>query len=131
MEDGEDAREGRRRYSSKMADETLPVDGTKLISNNMPVLVREAARDPKRIGLSPSRERCDDDCAQMSIELVRRDDDAGASLLDLASARRIQINEEDIPATDWLHAYHCHSASSKRVGVGASSILSPSSARNR
>lgn len=105
------------------------IHGSKLIQDNLAALCQEAASDSKRVRPARRGERCNDRSPQMGVELVWRNDDAGAGLADFASAGRVEGNEEDLPAPN-RSLYHCQSSSSNRVGVGASRSRSPSSSRN-
>ncbi len=127
LKDGDDTRECCRRKTSEMANKMFPVDGTKLIGDDMTAHVHEATCHAERKRLAPGRERRDDDGAKMRVEVVGRHHDTGSSFLDLGAARWIQVDEEDLSAADQLRGYHCHSVSSKWVGVGGSSSLSPPS----
>lgn len=131
LKDGENARECRRREAPEMTHKSLSIDGTKLIRHDLAVLPGEAARSAEGVRLARGRQGRDDEGAKVGVEFVRRDDDVRPSLPDFAPARRVQIHEEYLATPDRLHSYHRHSSSSKRVGVGASSSRSPSSARSR
>src|ERR1700688_1885766 len=81
----------------------------------------KAARDSKRILMPTRRKRRDNEGAQVLVELIARNNYARTGLSDLASTRWIDVYQKDFAAAHLAQRYHCHSSSSKRVAVGASS----------
>ena len=57
----------------------------------------------------------------MLIELMGRDDEAGARLPYLAPGRRVQVDEMDVTTREDAAGYHSHSSSSKMLGGTSSS----------
>jgi hypothetical protein len=73
-----------------MLDESPSVHRTDLIQNDESFFPLKAARNAERIGMTACRHRSNDDSAEMMVQLIGRDDEAGASLLDLANDLRVQ-----------------------------------------
>ena len=96
----------------------------------MATLVREAARDAKRIRLSASREGSNHNGAKVRSELVERYHYAWPCLADRAPASRVPGYEKHLSTSGCPVGYHRHSVSSKRVGVGGSSSWPPPPARS-
>jgi hypothetical protein len=90
----------------------------------------EAKAHSERVGVAARRERCHDQGAEVGVQLVRGDHHAGSGLSNLAATGRVEIDEEDIPATDPCYRQR-HSFSSNRVEVGLSSSRSSPSSRMR
>jgi len=113
-----------------MAHEAFVVYGAKLVKDDLAALCHEAAGDAERVRAARRGERRYDRSSQMSVELVWGDDDARPGLPNLAAARGVEIDEEDLPAPNRSRPYHVHSSSSNRLGAGASRSRSPSSLRS-
>ncbi len=67
----------------------MSIDGTHLIQNHESVSFLEAAGDPEGVGVPSGRHRRHEDGAEMPIQLIRRQDEAGAGLLDFPPSRGI------------------------------------------
>ena len=70
------------------------INGSKLVQHNVTGFPTESTGDAIGIGLLPGGQGSDNGGAQMMIELVGRDHEAGARLTDLTSANRIQLDEK-------------------------------------
>ena len=92
---------------------------------------RKTARDAQGISVRTRRKRRDNECGQVLVEIVGRNDDARTRFSHLASARWIEVYQKDFTAAHRAQCYHFHSSSSKRVAVGASSKRSSSRWRIR
>ena len=77
-------------------DETVPIDNSQLISHNMAVFAVKPATHTKRVWMSASCERRNNESAKVSIQLVRRHYDTRPRLPDFRSSRGIQRDKEDI-----------------------------------
>src|SRR5438067_4460006 len=120
---------GHRLQFAESFDEASTIDRADLIEHDLTVLACKSTTYARWIGLSFRRHGRDDDSAEVAIHLIRRHDDARSDLLDLASDRRIEIDEVDVEPPD----YHSHSAPSKAVSDAGSSgsLSSPRSAMRR
>src|SRR5688572_13338459 len=101
----------------KMSDQPGFVDGPKLVQRKVANLSSERHRNAPRIGAPTGGHRRHDDGAQRLVQVVWRDDRAGASLADFAASRWIELNEDHVKSSS---GYHSHSSSSKIVAVGGS-----------
>lgn len=119
-----------RREATEPATEPLGIDGPELIQCDETRSTLKATRYAPGIGSPARRHRHDDHGAQVLVQLVRRNDEAGAGLLDLAARRGIQPYEVHFAAGPGGPRYfHSHSSRSKRVAVNSSKR--PSAARSR
>jgi len=120
-----------RREAAKLTNQTRSVHCSDLIEHNMPDPSRKTARDTKWIFARTRGKRRDNECGQVLVEIVGRNDDAGTRFSHLAAARRIEVYQKDFTAAHLARCYHFHSSSSKRVPVGASSKRSSPRSRIR
>ncbi len=91
LEDVEQVVHGRRRNSPEMANQPRSIHGPKLIDDNLTVLAGEAAWPAKRVAMRGRGHGRDNDCSQMSVQVVGGHDHAGSRLLDLGSSRGVEI----------------------------------------
>ena len=117
-EDCQGLRERRRGERAESLNETFAADSPDLVENDVPVLAGEANYDAKWVRMTAPGQRCNDEGANMGVEVVRRYDHAGACLANLPAAGRIELDEPHLTASNGRR-YHAHS-SSKRVAEGAS-----------
>jgi hypothetical protein len=71
--------------------------------------------------MASSGEGSHDKSSQMGIEFIWRGNYTRANLLDLSTYGWIKTNQKYITPLDIFSLHHCHSLSSNRVGVVASS----------
>ena len=94
--------EGARKRSGRQAAEPLgksfDIDSTNLIHDNETVLPTKSAGDAKRIRVSAFRQRRNNDCPNMGVQVIRRHDYAGARSTNLTATRRVQLHEKYIAA---------------------------------
>jgi hypothetical protein len=88
--------ERRHRQTPQSLHETFPIYSPQLISHNMAVLSFKPAPHTKGVWMAASGERGNNESAKVSIELIRRHDDARPRVPDFRSSRRIQRDKEDI-----------------------------------
>ena len=103
-----------------MPNESPSVHSSKLVQHNVPVLPTKAAGNPKRVRMATSRHGSDQECANVTVQFVRRDDHAWPCSLDLFAPGWIERHEINIAAKGNTHL-QTHSESSKSVDVGSSS----------
>jgi hypothetical protein len=67
-----------------------------LIENNVTGLALESARNAKWIWIPAAGQRCNDVCANVNIQFIRRNHQARASLPYLAPPCRVELDEDYI-----------------------------------
>jgi hypothetical protein len=83
--------------ASQTFDEAISIDGPQLISHHVPILAIESAAHTKGVGMPTSCERRNNEGAEMSIQFIRRDNNAWPYFPDFRSTRWIQGNKKDVP----------------------------------
>ncbi len=131
LEHLEDLRECCGGEAPQTAHQTLVIYRADLVENNVSSSSPKPAWHSKWVGVAPSRNGRDNECPQIRVEFIRRDDHTWASLADFATPRRVEIDQEDLPPTHRTARHHFHSLSSNRVRVGGSSRWSSSRSRIR
>jgi hypothetical protein len=84
------------RQTPQSLDKTVPIYSPQLISHNMTVFAVKPATHTKRVWMTSSCERRNNESEKVSIQLVRRHYDTRPRLPDFRSSRGIQRNKEDI-----------------------------------
>jgi hypothetical protein len=87
---------GSLRQTPQSLDETVPINSPQLISHYMTVFAVKPATHTKRVWMSASCERRNNESTKVSIQLIRRHDDTRPGLPDFKSSRWIQRDKEDI-----------------------------------
>ena len=77
------------RKTPQSLDETLPIYGPQLISNNMTIFAFKPATHTKRVWMAAGGKRRNLNGAKVSIQLIWRDHDTRPGLLDFRSSRGI------------------------------------------
>ena len=91
--------------------------------------VRQSDREHAKGSATACRHRRNDGRSQVPCEFIRRNNQAGPCLLNLASGRRVETHEVHIAARQRLVAYQRQSFSSKSFRNGGSSSRSSPAAR--
>src|SRR3712207_3085793 len=84
-EDGQDLLAGLLVDQAEPPGEAGLVHGAELVENDLPPLPLKSARNPRRVRGALRGHRGDDDGPDEAVHLVRRDDEAGAGLLDFTA----------------------------------------------
>ena len=84
------------RQTPQSLDESVPIDGPQLVRHNMTFFAVKLTTHTKRVWMSASCERCNNESAKVSIQFVRRHYDTRPRLPDFRSSRGIQRDKEDI-----------------------------------
>ena len=87
------------------------IDGPQLIEDDTAGLALKTTRHAIGICMPARRERSDNGCTEVLIELIGRDNQTRARLSDLASPRRVEFDEKHLAATRGASSglYHSHS----------------------
>lgn len=117
----ENARDRCGRKPPQTSCDPLFVDRSDLIEDDKAWPAVEATGYAEWVWMPPGGEGCDNECAEMGIELVWRHDDAGTRLAALPAAGWIEVDQQDLPSAHDGSSYHLHSFRSNLVGVGSSS----------
>ena len=128
LQDTQRFRQGGGTDRPETANQPCPIYSPELVEDDVAVLLQEPARDAEGVGVAPRRHWSDEKRTEVLVQLIRRDDDAGSCLTDLATLGWIERNEVDVTSLRCRHS-HVHSDSSNAVGVGSSKR--PSSPRAR
>jgi len=68
--------------ASQTFDEAISIDGPQLISHHVPILAFESAAHTEWVGMPSCCERRNNEGAEVSIQLIRRDNNARSCLPD-------------------------------------------------
>ncbi len=98
LQPSQDGRNGLRCEPPEGTEKALGVDGTELVQSDEARSALKAAPHSPRVCAPSRRHRRNDHSAQVLVQLVRGNDETGASLLNVAAERRIQPNEVDFAA---------------------------------
>ena len=126
VEHGHDVPRGHVADSAKAANQPSLVDGTNLVQHDLTVFSLEAQGNTGGIDTACGGHGCHDDRGDVTVQFIRRDHDARASLLNLVPLRGIQADEIDLKTSD----YHSHSVVSHFVGGSEPSSRRASSPRS-
>ena len=86
----------RLRQTPQSLDETVPINSPLLISHYMTVFAVKPATHTKRVWMSASCKRRNNESTKVSIQLVRRHYDTRPGLPNFRTSRWIQRDKEDI-----------------------------------
>ena len=78
-------------------DEAISIDCPQLISHNVALLSVDFAAHTKWVWMTTRRQGRHNEGAQVSIQFIGRDNDAGSCFPDFRSTRGIQGNKKDVP----------------------------------
>ena len=111
--------------SSESLEESLSVNGAKLVQRHKSGTLLEAARDAPGVGVAASRHRRNYDRSQVLIQFIRRDDQTRPGLADFTAKRWIKTDQVNLASLRRLgRHYQVHSSASKTVTAGLSSRAS-------
>lgn len=109
-----------RADTAESSDKSSLVNGSDLVQNHLTVFALKSTGHACRVRSTLRSHGSDNNCGNVSIHLIRGDDEAGSSLSNLTPDGWIKVDQVDIKPLD----YHFHSLASHWVSTGSSSSRS-------